>query len=689
VAALAAFVSMQSHAETPTPEDPYLWLENIESPRALQWVEERNAVTRREIEPRPDFAPARERLLSILQSKDRIPTVMKRGAYFYNFWQDADHIRGVWRRTTPEEFRQAAPKWETVLDLDALATSENENWVMNGIACLYPDGERCLIRLSRGGGDTIVVRELDVPSKSFVKDGFIVPPAKTRISWRDKDSVYVGTDFGPDSLTDSGYPRVLKLWKRGTPLTAAPTVFEGKKTDVSTTAFVADEPGFHREMLIRALDFYTAETHVWSGSRFVLLDAPKDADVGTFRDQLLLRLRTDWKTPKRTFVAGSLIAMPWDKFLTGGRDFKVLFTPTARVALNDYMTTRDHVVLNVLDNVHTRISALTMQANGEWKSQDIPVPDATTATVLPYDDSQTNNYLLLAEGYLTPSSLYRGEVGTSDREKLKQLPSLFNADGFEVTQRETHSKDGTRVPYYMVARKNVKLDGTNPTLLNGYGGFEVSELPHYAPRMGASWLERGGVYVVANIRGGGEFGPDWHMSSVKEHRQRVYDDFIAVAEDLIARKITAPAHLGIMGGSNGGLLMGVMLTQRPELFGAIVCQVPLLDMHRYHKLLAGASWMAEYGDPDNAAEWEYIGKYSPYQKVLASAHYPRVLFTTSTRDDRVHPGHARKMAARMLEQGHDILLYENTEGGHAGAANSKQRSYMEALEYTFLWKELK
>ena len=687
-ALLMLLLSTASLAQTADDADPYLWLEDIDGQRALQWVHDRNAIASKELEARPEFATIRARLLSILESNERIPYVAKFGKYYYNFWRDAEHVRGLWRRTSLQEYRKTEPAWETVLDLDDLAAKEHENWVWAGADCVHPTYDRCLLFLSRGGSDASVVREFDVIAKRFVIDGFALPEGKSDIAWRNRDEVFVGADFGPGSLTDSGYPRIVKDWRRGTPLSDATTLFEGKRSDVAVAAWISNEPGYRREFIERSLTTFSGEHYLIDKDRPLKLDIPDDADLATFRDQILIKLRTDWRVQDKRYAAGALLAMPWKAFLRGDRNFEYLFTPTSRNSLQAFAATRHYLLVNELDNVHGKIYTLRRR-NGKWQREFVPVPEFGTVSASPIDEFDSDDYFMTVTDFTTPSSLYLGTVGNARRELLKQLPAFFRTDGIKITQHEAVSKDGTRVPYFQVARGSLALDGNNPTLLYGYGGFEIAELPSYSAGVGTAWLERGGVYVLANIRGGGEFGPAWHQAALKDHRQRAYDDFIAIAEDLIARKITSPKHLGIMGGSNGGLLMGVMLTQRPDLFGAIVCQAPLLDMRRYSKLLAGASWMGEYGDPDVPDEWRYISRYSPYQNVHADAHYPRVLFTTSTRDDRVHPGHARKMAAKMLDQGHDVLYYENTEGGHGGAANSKQRAYMNALAYTFLWNELR
>jgi len=668
--------------------DPYLWLEDVTGDRALSWVREQNALTQRELEASPDFKPIHERLLAIYDSNERIPYVEKHGGYYYNFWQDAQHVRGIWRRTSPAAYRASDPAWETVLDLDAAAAAEKENWVWKGAQVRYPDYTRALVHLSRGGGDAVVVREFDLAAKAFVAGGFTLAEAKSVVAWHDRDSIYVATDFGADSMTDSGYPRVVKLWGRGTPLARASVVYEGRRTDVGASPVVSDEVGFHMEFIVSGITTFTSEGFLIDGARLVRLNLPADAEFDTFRDQMTVKLRTDWSVAGRTYPSGALLAIPWERFLAGGRDFAVLFHPGPRVALAGFGSTRRHIIVNELDNVRSRLYVLTPQADGSWSREPLPAPEFGTISA-GGAEPESDDYFLRVTDFLTPSSYYLGTVGSPDRALLKQLPAFFSTDGLAVGQHEAVSRDGTRVPYFQVSRKALAADGSNPTLIYGYGGFEISLTPAYSAGLGAAWLERGGTYVLANIRGGGEFGPAWHQAAVKENRQRAYDDFIAIAEDLIARRVTSPKHLGISGASNGGLLMGVMLTQRPDLFGAVDCGAPLIDMRRYNHLLAGASWMGEYGNPDVPAEWAYISRYSPYQNARADVRYPRVLITTSTRDDRVHPGHARKFAAELEAQHHDVLYYENIEGGHSAGANNKERAYLYALSYTFLLKQLR
>ncbi len=671
-------------------EDPYLWLEDVEGEKALDWVRAQNAASKDSLESPEGFAQLRDDLRAILDSNDKIPFVREMGGYLYNFWQDANNPRGLWRRTTLESYRSAAPQWEVILDLDALNKAEGENWVWAGSDCLRPEYTRCLLSLSRGGADANVTREFDIASKSFVEGGFFRPEAKGGMGWIDLDTVFVYTDFGDGSMTSSGYPRIAKRWKRGTELASAETVYEGQADDMYIAATHDDTPGYERSFVSRTLAFYNDELYLLGdGGTLTRIDAPNSANKSVHKDWLLLELREPLTAGEATFAAGSLLAAKLDAFLAGERRFTVLFEPSDTSSLAGYGFTANHLVLNVLEDVKNRLSVLTpaAEAGQPWASQPLPgAPAFGTVSVSAYDEEKSDLVWMTSTDYLTPTTLYLGEL-LGEKAKLKEMPSFFDKEGLEITQGFATSDDGTRVPYFMVARKGIERNGKNPTLLYGYGGFEISLTPGYSGAVGRAWLQDGGVYVVANIRGGGEYGPRWHQAALKANRNKAYEDFAAVAKELIALNITAPAHLGMQGGSNGGLLMGNMTVMYPELFGAVVCQVPLLDMKRYHLLLAGASWMAEYGNPDTA-DWEFLQKYSPYQNVKADAKYPPVLFTTSTRDDRVHPGHARKMFARMQEQGHRVAYYENIEGGHGGAADNGQRAYMQAIAYSFLRQHL-
>ena len=693
--ALMCVFSVKGQPVNSTNMDPYLWLEEVQGDKALAWVRERNAVSTALLQAQPLFADNRAKVLEVLNNRDQIPRVTRRGDYLYNFWRDAKNPRGLWRRTHLEEYRKVQPKWDVLIDLDALGKAENENWVWGGSDCLAPDYNRCLISVSRGGADAKVTREFDIAKREFVKDGFYLPEAKSQLDWVDINTVYVGTDFGPGSMTRSGYARIIKRWKRGTPISEAQFVYEAKESDVAAFATVDKTPNFERTIFGRSADFYNTEINVLVDGKLVKIDKPSDASLSWQREWAFLLLKSDFKLAERNYKSGSLLAIKFDALMRGERSFELLFEPTATRSLSRSgpTTTRDFLLLNILDNVSGRIEEL-QYLGGKWQRREVkaPSPGALGAVGMhdPFvkDDPLANHYSMSYLDFLTPASLYLSKAGSDERELLKRNPTFFDSTGMRAEQRFATSKDGTQVPYFVVYPKGVKTDGTNPTVLYGYGGFQISMTPFYSGGWGTTWLQRGGVFVVANIRGGGEFGPTWHQSAIKQNKQKSYDDFAAVAEDLIKAGITKSQHLGIMGGSNGGLLVGAVMVQRPELFGAVVCSVPLLDMQRYHKLLAGNSWMAEYGNPEKADEWAYISQYSPYHNVKKGVKYPKVLFATSTRDDRVHPGHARKMAARMLEQGHDVLYFENIEGGHGGASNNEQRANLVALENTFLWVNL-
>ena len=675
-----------------TLDDSNLWLEEVTGEEPLKWVKAQNAETVGELAESDQFQNLNVRLRSILDSNEKIPYVRKIGDFYYNFWRDVKNPRGLWRRTTLQEYRKDYPDWEVVIDLDALAEAEDENWVWHKATVLEPDDRLCIVRLSRGGADADVKREFDLETKQFVVGGYSLPEAKSSLNWRGPDSVFVGTDFGPGSLTTSGYPRIIKEWIRGTPLDEAVTVFEGQPEDMIVRAYRDVTPGFERDFVERKPSFWTSEMYIRRDAQLIRIEVPDDAKTSVHREWLFVELRTDWQMSDVVYPAGALLAINFGAFLQGERGFEVLFEPSERTSLAGYSPTRHFVLLNELNNVRNQLYILTppLENGGAWTRAVLPgVPEQVTARLSAIDPLDSDDYFLTIDGYLSPTTLSFGTVGKGPAETLKTNPVFFDAQGLKVTQHETMSKDGTMIPYFQVAREDLSHDGANRTFLFGYGGFEIPLVPRYRASIGAGWLEKGGVYVVANIRGGGEFGPRWHQAALKANRHKAYEDFIAVAEDLIRRKVTSPKYLGILGGSNGGLLMGNMLTMRPDLFGAIVSRVPLLDMRRYHTLLAGASWMDEYGNPDVSEEWEFIKTFSPYHNVKPNESYPRTLFTTSTRDDRVHPGHARKMVARMNKQGHDVLYYENIEGGHGGSANNEQRAFMTALAYTFLDKTLR
>lgn len=660
-----------------TVDDAHLWLEDITGDDALDWVRRHNEPTLADLGGER-FEQMRAEALEVLDTDARIPYVRRRGEYLYNFWRDAANPRGLWRRTTLESYRTEEPDWEVVIDVDALARADDENWVWAGADVLDPDHTRALISLSRGGADAAIVREFDMVSMEFVDGGFELPEAKTAITWEDEDTVLVGTDFGEGALTESGYPRLVKRWRRGTPLTEAETVYSGEPTDVIVTASVDRTPGFERTVVRRAVDFFNDEVYELRAGELSRIDAPTDATVSAHRDWLLIELRSDWDG----YRAGSLLAAKYDEYLDGTRALHVVFEPDEHTCLHHYAWTKDRLVVVTLADVASRAEVYTP---GEWTAQPVPgLPDNANTVIVAADDLG-DEIFLDSSGFDTPSRLLQGAAG-GELTEIKRAPSFFDAADLKVDQHFATSADGTKIPYFVVGHRHQQAPG--PTLLGGYGGFEVARTPGYDGVLGRLWLSRGGTYVLANIRGGGEYGPTWHTQAMREGRHLVGEDFAAVAADLVERGITTVDRLGAQGGSNGGLLMGIMLTQYPELFGALVCSVPLLDMRRFHLLLAGASWVAEYGNPDDPDDWEFISKYSPYQNISAERRYPPVLITTSTRDDRVHPGHARKMTAALEDAGQPVQYYENIEGGHGGAADNSQAAFRAALIYEFLWRKL-
>ncbi|MEV0327093.1 prolyl oligopeptidase family serine peptidase [Micromonospora echinospora] len=667
-------------------DDPYLWLENLDGGDAARWVRDRNAETVAALAGGETFAGLRADIRQVFDSDERIPYPTWRGdGFYYDFWRDAAHPRGLWRRTTLDQYRRPEPEWDVLLDVDALAAREGENWVWSGAHCLRPGNQRVLISLSRGGADAVVVREFDLLRRAFVEDGFSVPEAKSHVCWIDEDHIFVATDFGPGSLTSSGHARIVKRWRRGTALSEAEVVYEGQFDDTEVHASHDATPGFARDFVVRCLDFYRTENYLLTAAgELVRIPVPEDARWDVHREWLVIRPRSPWTLDGVTHPAGALLATRFDAFLAGGREMTVLFRPDSRTALSSHSWTRNHLILATTVDVRSRLEVLTPGDTGWRRAPLAGVPEQDHSIVVDTDPDHSDAYLLASAGFLQPATLRLGQVG-GPVETLKREPAFFDADGMAVRQFFATSADGTRVPYFVVGDPHAT--GV-PALLTGYGGYEVSQTPSYSGAIGRAWLTRGGTYVVANIRGGGEYGPEWHRAALRENRPRAYEDFAAVAADLVTRGITTPEQLGIEGGSNGGLLMGVMLTRYPELFGAVVAHVPLLDMRRYHRLLAGASWMAEYGDPDREADWAYLREYSPYHNVRAGRSYPPLLLVTSTRDDRVHPGHARKMAARLREHGYDVSYYENVEGGHGAAANNEQRAFVWALTLEFLWRRL-
>ena len=673
-------------------EDPFLWLEDVRGEKALDWVRERNARSEVRLTSNPTFARLKERLRPALLSDDRLPEASPFHEHLYELWQDAAHRKGLWRRTTWKSFEGGTPDWEILLDVDKLAADEGEDWVFQHAQILEPDMDRARVRLSRGGKDAVTVREFDLPTKRFVNEGLFVPEAKTNAIWLDRDHWLVATDTGPGSLTNSGYPRQIRMVARGQRIEDAPIVMECDVADVGLHPMAMTPSARLGRVVMTAIRRGFYETELWIGaSNPYRVEIPRETEFqGLYREQALFLSRQDFTVAGKRITAGSLFAIPLER---EGGDIRalvervaVVMTPSERGGLEGIATGRDRLYVAGIEDIQSRLWSLDVDERGVWtKPREIPVPAFSTLVALAVQ-RHAPAALAKFESFLEPTTLFKLE-GDCLRA-LRSLPRRFESDDLAVEQRWTPSRDGTKIPYFVVHKKDLKLDGRNPTILYGYGGFENAQKPAYQLGRGPTWLEEGGVYVLANIRGGGEFGPRWHQAALKENRQRAFDDFIAVAEDLIARKITSPAHLGIHGGSNGGLLVGACFTQRPDLFNAVVCSVPLLDMFRYHRLLAGASWMAEYGDPDKPEERAYIAKYSPYQNVSGEKRYPEVFFMTSTADDRVHPGHARKMAAKMEALGHPVLYRERLDGGHAGAADREALIERMAYELTYFREKL-
>ncbi len=664
-------------------EDPYQWLEEVDGKKSLEFVETLNKTSLDVLTKQKEYQDIYTKSLAIVNATDRIAYPSIYGDYIYNFWQDKEHVRGIWRRTSKASYNTDKPVWETVLDMDAMSKQDDVKWVFKGASALYPKYNKFLVRLSKGGGDAVVVREFDAITKRFIEDGFSLPEAKSNVGWLDENTIIVGTDFGKGSMTSSGYPRVVKLWNRGTPLSQAMTIFEGDATDVSDSGYAMRDGEKNYLMVNKATTFYSRNAYVMVNGRLT-----EDSSIqGILNNQLIVNLKSDWNINGKTFKQGSIVSANFTSLIKGKKDIQLLYEPDAFSSVASVANTKNYLLVNILNNVKSELYTYAFTDN-QWVKTKVKAPDFGTIG-LSATDEFSDDYFFNFQNFLTPTSLYAANAQSNTFKKVKSLAAYFDASKYKVEQFKVKSKDGEMIPYFVVSGKNTVLNGKNPTLLYAYGGFESSEEPFYSGVIGQAWLEKGGVYVLANIRGGGEFGPKWHQAGLKEKRQNIYNDFHAVAENLIAKKITSNKNLGIQGGSNGGLLVGVAFTQRPDLYNAVVCQVPLLDMQRYNKLLAGASWMGEYGNPDVPAEWEYIKKYSPYQNLKKEAKYPEVFFMTSTRDDRVHPGHARKMAAKMMDMGHKIYYYENTEGGHGGSSTNEQRAKMTALYYSYLWMKLR
>lgn len=667
----------------------FSYLEEVEGIDALEFVSKENSKTLSTLQSDPNFEKISNDLRDIELSPDRVAWPKPVGNHFYNLWQDETNQRGLWRRTTIESYKSENPVWETILDLDKLALTENENWVWEGSEFLKSDLNLCFISLSRGGKDATVTREFNVQNKSFVKDGFYIPEAKSSVSWIDKNSIYVATELGEESLTDSEYPRIVRLLKRGQTLEESVIAFEIDKEDMLADILFNSKENVH--IANRQISFYESENFLLEGNKKILIQMPKDSElVAIWNGRVFYTLMSDLTTSKRTFVAGSVVCLPINKIsLDDSLSYlEPVFSPSETSIFASFDYTKDYGLLEVMDKVKGKILRLSLK-NEEWVNETLMEGMGSLSV---YDaDEDTNLIYVHSSDFITPDSLFAVDVSnlSATPELLKSSNHVFNSSDLVMDQRWAKSADGTLVPYFIVHKKDMELNGKNPTLLEGYGGFQTNCDPAYLGSPGKVWCENGGVYVLANIRGGGEFGPQWHQAALREKRHKSFEDFIAIAEDLISTKVTSAKHLGIKGASNGGLLVGAVFTMRPDLFNAVLCQVPLLDMTTYHKFLAGDSWVDEYGDPDDEEMNKFLLTYSPFHNVHPDKKYPEVFFMTSTKDDRVHPVHARKMASLMKELNHSIYYYENFEGGHNGTANIEQNVLWEALEFTYLWKMLK
>ena len=666
--------------------DPYLWLEEVEGKKSLAWVEEQNEETFTRYTETNAFKEKYERIKKELNDDERIPSAYYQNGEMYNFWRDEKNVRGVWRKTSFKSYLKDEPIWENILDIDQLANDEGINWLYKGADCLAPEYKRCLIRLSDGGTDAVTIREFDLEEKKFVKDGFNTYPSKQNASWINEDQILIGADFGEGSMNESGYPMQVKLWNRGEPLEEAKIFFSGSYKKIFNFPFVSIRPDGKYYGIIEGPTFFSEVLHLFDGEKLIKINLPQMIDIhGFFNESLILSIEEDWGI----FKSGSLLEINVNSLLANSideSDVKIIFEPDGQRFISGVSIGKHQLMVSMLENVNGKITRF-MKKDDRWDSKDIEGFQNSTMNIYGQDVWSDNSFISVSN-FLEPSSIYHASDG-ADYKKIKSRKNSIDPEKYRVEQNFVSSADGTSIPYFLISRKGINLDGKNPTILYGYGGFQISKPPSY---LGGSiaeyWLNSGGVYVVSNIRGGGEYGPAWHQSALKENRQRAYDDFIAIAIDLIEKGITSKDHLGIEGRSNGGLLVGATFTQRPDLFNAVICGVPLLDMYRYDKLLAGASWVDEYGDPDNPEEWEFIRKYSPYQNLKKGTEYPEVFFYTSTKDDRVHPGHARKMAKKMTDMGSPIVYYENTEGGHAGTSNIDQFSFLLALQLAYLEDKL-
>ncbi|HEX7711205.1 MAG TPA: prolyl oligopeptidase family serine peptidase [Sphingomonadaceae bacterium] len=673
--------------------DPYIWLEQKDSPRAMAWVARHNRHAIEVLEGDPRYQGFHDEALKISTAQDRIPMPGFRNGGIFNFWQDETHLRGIWRRTTLTDYQTDNPHWQTVLDVDALGKAEGKSWVWEGANCLMPDERLCMIGLSDGGEDATEAREFDLSTNSFVKGGFFLPKSQQSYDWEDADHLLVSTNWTGNDLTESGYPYIVKRVTRGQPLSQAKELFRGEKGDVgSFPQVLRDGNGDVLTLIQRGVDFFHTRYYVLTGDAVRQLAIPEKANVAALiAGKAVVSLDQDWTVGNKTFGAGSVVALDLAALKDDPEHLvpELVWQPGPRDALESIGTTRNRLLLTTLDNVRGRIFAFAPRAGGGWDRQQIELPDNMTLEVAAADDF-SDRMFLTAEGFLTPSTLYLADaVSAAAPQAVKHLPAKFDASRDVVEQHEATSSDGTKIPYFVVRPKDAPMDGSTPTLMTAYGGFQVSETPYYSATTGKLWLERGGAYVLANIRGGGEFGPKWHEAGLGVKRQIIYDDFAAVAKDIENNGLTSPRRLGIYGGSNGGLLMGVEMVQHPELYNAIAIQIPLLDMIRIADIARGASWQGEYGnvaaDPAVRAFWE---KTSPYQNLKPDGRYPEPYIFTTTKDDRVGPQHARKFAARLEQYHFPYFYFENTEGGHGAGADAKQAAVMTGQMMVYFTRKL-
>ncbi|MGC1423728.1 MAG: prolyl oligopeptidase family serine peptidase [Terracidiphilus sp.] len=695
IVAVAGTQIARAQGSTTEQPDKYTWLEDIHGDKSMEWVKTENARTAAVMEKQASFAPLDEDALKVLDSPDKLASPQFRGGLVYNTWRDKDHVRGIVRRTTLESYLTDDPKWETVIDYDALGQQDKQSWVGHGLACMQPEEERCMVALSVGGEDAVTFREFNLKQGKFIEGGFVMPRGKQRLAWLDEDTLLIGRDWGPGTMSEAGYPITVRKWKRGTPLEGAVEVYRGDTKDNGygdDPIVLVDGQRNSVALIERSKSTFESEWYVLLPDGPRKLGLPLKCNVAGLQDnQLLVLLQEDW-TPEggsKSFAQGTVVSIDASAAKADPAHLKpvVVFAPTAQEFAQEVVATKNHVLLTTLEHVQGRAYILTHGKNGEWTRTKLPVPDNQTIGIA--TSSLLNDKFFMAQtGFLTPSSVALGDATDGSLKPGKTQKALFDSSRDVVEQLEATSKDGTKVPYFVVHRKDVPMDGSTPTLLTAYGGFLVSNTPNYSAVMGKLWLERGGTFVLANIRGGGEFGPAWHEAGLKTHRQRIYDDFYAVARDLIARKFTSIGRLGIVGGSNGGLLMGVEFTQHPEMWKAVVIQVPLLDMLGFEHMSAGASWVGEYGSTKVPEERAFLASISPYNQLKPDGHYPEPLIFTTTADDRVGPVHARKFAAKMEEYHLPFYYDEITEGGHGAGADNHQAARTWAEQYTYLTMKL-